>query len=80
MKNNSITSVKVDKTLYDSFKINNVKKKFYLQDLVNRCMYLYIHDDKFRQRIYEFTIPQLSLQSQTAILNITGSTPTKEGI
>ena len=32
MKNNSITSVKVDKTLYDSFKINNVKKKFYLQE------------------------------------------------
>jgi len=74
MKNNSITTVKVDKQLYESFKITNVKNKFYLQDLVNRCMYLYLNDDKFRNQIYNFNIPQLSDAAQTAILNITGST------
>ena len=74
MKNNSITTVKVDKQLYESFKIKNVKNKFYLQDLVNRCMYLYLNDDTFRSQIYNFNIPQLSEASQTTILNITGST------
>ena len=74
MKNNSITTVKVDKQLYESFKIKNVKTKFYLQDLVNRCMYLYLNDDQFRSQIYNFNIPQLSESAQTAILNITGST------
>lgn len=74
MKNNSITTVKVDKQLYESFKIKNVKTKFYLQDLVNRCMYLYLNDDQFRSQIYNFNIPQISESAQTAILNITGST------
>jgi fructose-bisphosphate aldolase class 1 len=74
MKNNSITTVKVDKQLYETFKIKNVKTKFYLQDLVNRCMYLYLNDDQFRGRIYNFNIPQLSEDAQISILNITGST------
>lgn len=74
MKNNSITTVKVDRELYDSFKIKNVKTKFFLQDLVNRCMYLYLNDDSFRDKIYNFNIPQLSEAAQTAVLNITGST------
>lgn len=72
MKN--LTTVKVDKQLYDSFKIKNVKNKFYLQDLVNRCMYLYLNDDQFKDRIYNFQIPQLSQEAQVALLNITGST------
>ena len=74
MKNNSITTVKVDKQLYETFKITNVKTKFYLQDLVNRCMYLYLNDDQFRSQIYNFNIPQLSESAQIAVLNITGST------
>lgn len=73
MKNNSITTVKVDKQLYETFKITNVKTKFYLQDLVNRCMYLYLNDDQFRSQIYNFNIPQLSESAQIAVLNITGS-------
>jgi hypothetical protein len=74
MKNNSITTVKVDKVLYESFKINNIKTKFYLQDLVNRCMYLYMHDPAFREKVYTFNIPVLSEEAQTTQLNITGST------
>lgn len=78
MTNNSITTVKVDKQLYESFKIKNVKTKFYLQDLVNRCMYLYLNDTQFRDKIYNFTIPVLSESAQIAVLNITGSTKTEE--
>ena len=74
MKNNSITTVKVDKELYESFKITNIKNKFYLQDLVNRCMYLYLNDEQFRGKIFNFTIPVLSETAQTTVLNITGST------
>lgn len=74
MKNNSLTTVKVDKQLYESFKIKNIKTKFYLQDLVNRCMYLYLNDDIFRSQVYNFILPQLSEESQKTVLNITGST------
>jgi hypothetical protein len=74
MSYNSTTSVKVDKALYDSFKIKNIKTKFYLQDLVNRSMYLYLNDESFRQKIYEFSIPQLSTEAQSVDLNLTGST------
>jgi fructose-bisphosphate aldolase class 1 len=78
MKNNSITTVKVDKSLYESFKIKNIKNKFYLQDLVNRCMYLYMNDETFRNKIYNFNIPILSEESQLTILNFTGSSIPKE--
>jgi hypothetical protein len=74
MKNNSVTTVKVDKILYESFKIKNVQTRFYLQDLVNRCMYLYMNDEEFREKIYTFNIPVLSEAAQMAVLNITGST------
>lgn len=75
----SITTVKVDKDLYDSFKIQNIKTRFYLQDLVNRAMYLYLNDGEFRDKIYNFQIPQLSADAQTAVLNFTGSAIPTEG-
>lgn len=70
----SVTTVKVDQKLYETFKIENVKSKFHLQDLVNRAMYLYLNDDEFRNKLYNFIIPVLSEQSQVTKLNITGST------
>ncbi len=70
----SVTTVKVDQGLYETFKIQNIKSKFHLQDLVNRAMYLYLNDKEFRDKLYNFTIPVLSEQSQVTKLNITGST------
>lgn len=78
MKNNSITTVKVDKALYDAFKIKNVTTKFFLQDLVNRCMYLYLNDTAFSAQIYNFNVPVLSDAAQLTTLNITGSSPVTE--
>jgi len=44
MANNNLklTSVKVDKDLFDDFKIESIRKKFNLQKLVNRAMDLYL--------------------------------------
>ena len=69
----SITTVKVDNGLYELFKIQNVKSKFHLQDLVNRAMYLYLNDKDFKDRLYNLIIPVLSEEAQITKLNITGS-------
>jgi fructose-bisphosphate aldolase class 1 len=70
----SITTVKVDNGLYESFKIQNIKSKFHLQDLVNRAMYLYLNDKEFKDKLYNLIIPVLSEEAQITKLNITGST------
>ena len=69
----SITTVKVDNGLYELFKIQTVKSKFHLQDLVNRAMYLYLNDKDFKDKLYNLIIPVLSEESQITKLNITGS-------
>jgi hypothetical protein len=69
----SITTVKVDNGLYESFKIQNIKSKFHLQDLVNRAMYLYLNDKEFKDKLYNLIIPVLSEEAQITKLNITGS-------
>lgn len=48
-----ITSVKIPQTLYEDFKVTCVKTKFGLQDIVERSMYMYLMDPKFRQIIHE---------------------------
>ena len=48
-----ITSVKIPQTLYEDFKVTCVKTKFGLQDIVERSMYMYLTDAKFRQAIHE---------------------------
>ena len=50
-----MTSVKVQKDLYEQFKNKTNKTKFYLQDLVNRSMNLYLTDEDFRKKIEEFS-------------------------
>lgn len=74
IQNNSLTSVKVNKELYDEFKVNNIGNRFSLQDLVNRSMYLYLHDADFKSKLYNFIIPVISDNiPETTILNVTGS-------
>jgi hypothetical protein len=75
----NITTVKIDKSLYDSFKIVGVKNRFFLQDLVNRSMYLYLNNDDFRKQLYEFNIPSLSKDAQSTSINITGSFSSEGG-
>ena len=51
MDNTQLTSVKVDKDLFDNFKIECVKRKFSLNKLVNRAIDLYLNDENFRKQV-----------------------------
>jgi hypothetical protein len=58
------TTVKVDTNLYDELKILRIRHKFTLQGFVEKCMYLYINDNTFKETVNNFNLP---------LLNITGS-------
>ena len=51
MKDMKLTSVKILKSLYDTFKLNTVNTKMSLQKLTNRSIYLYTNDESFKQKI-----------------------------
>ena len=50
-KKQKLTSVKVDEELFDSFKIECVKRKFSFQKLADRSLYLFLTDEDFRKKI-----------------------------
>ena len=53
MKNTQhTTSVKIDETLWEDFKVSCVKHKFSLQKLAERAIHLYLTDDDFRKSIH----------------------------
>ena len=54
-KDLSLTSVKIKTELFESFKIECVKRKFTLNKLVNSAVYLYIKDDEFRKQLHNQT-------------------------
>ena len=52
MKDNiKLTSVKLIKGLYDSFKVKTVNSDMSLQKLTNRAIDLYLQEDNFREQI-----------------------------
>ena len=51
MKNTKLTSVKILKSLYDSFKVATVNTKMTLQKITNRSVYLYMNDKEYREKI-----------------------------
>lgn len=55
MENTQLTSVKVDKDLFDDFKIECVKRKFSLNKLVNRAIDLYLNSEDFRKQLTNHT-------------------------
>ena len=61
MAKQQLTSVKVPEDLFEEFKISCVKHKFSIQKLTERCMYLYLTDEKFRIDIHnqlDTTLPE----------------------
>jgi len=46
-----LTSVKIVKDLYNDFRHASLDEDINLQQLVNRCVTLYVKDEKFRQKI-----------------------------
>ena len=51
MNNIKLTSVKLLKSLYHSFKVEIINSNITLQKLTNRSMYLYLNDSKFKDQI-----------------------------
>jgi hypothetical protein len=51
-KNKKLTSVKVNETLFEEFKVLCVRTKFSLQKLVDRSMDLYLTDEEYRKNIH----------------------------
>jgi hypothetical protein len=51
MKEQQLTSVKVNTQLFDDFKVACVRTKLSLQKLTDRSMYLYVTDSEFRSMI-----------------------------
>jgi hypothetical protein len=50
-----LTSVKVDKLLFQEFKEECLKYKFSLQKLADRAIYLYLTEEEFRQKLHNQT-------------------------
>ena len=46
-----LTSLKVEKDLFNTFKVECVKRKFSLNKLVNRAMDLYLNSEEFRKQV-----------------------------
>jgi hypothetical protein len=49
-----LTSVKVDQDKFNDFKVECVRDKFTLTNLVNKCMDLYLNDESFRTAILNY--------------------------
>lgn len=49
--NKKLTSVNIEKDLYNRFKFEILKNNFSLQKLVSRAIYLYITDKEFKEKI-----------------------------
>jgi hypothetical protein len=59
MENTQLTSVKVDKDLFDNFKVECVRRKFSLNKLVNRAIDLYLTNEDFRKQVTSHINPKI---------------------
>lgn len=50
-KDRVLTSVKVDKEIFEDYKVACVKYKFNFQKLADRAMHLYLTDEDFRRKL-----------------------------
>ena len=49
--NKKLTSVKIDKSLWEDFRVECVRRKFSFQKLSERAIDLYLNDEEFRRKI-----------------------------
>jgi hypothetical protein len=55
INNSKLTSVKVIDDLYQKFRRTTVNSDMNLQRLTNRCIHLYLNDEKFKDAVDEVT-------------------------
>jgi hypothetical protein len=51
-KEMTLTSVKIQSDLFETFKIECVKRKFSFQKLADRAIHLYLTDEDFRKSLH----------------------------
>ena len=51
-KDQQLTSVKIDKTLFETFKVECIKRKFSFQKLSERAIHLYLTEEEFRKQVH----------------------------
>lgn len=61
-KNQQLTSVKLDKDLFEQFKVECIKRKFSFQKLSERAVHLYLTDESFRKQVHNHS--DLSLETE----------------
>ena len=54
-KDQQLTSVKIDKNLFDQFKVECIKRKFSFQKLSERAIHLYLTEENFRKQVHGHT-------------------------
>ena len=61
-KNQQLTSVKIDKDLFEQVRVECIKRKFSFQKLSERAVHMYLSDEDFRKRIHNHS--DLNLEEQ----------------
>ena len=51
-KNQQLTSVKIDKDLFEQFRVECIKRKFSFQKLSERAIHLYLTNEEFRKQVH----------------------------
>ncbi len=52
-KDEKLTSVKITQPLYTHFKVTALQENFSFKKLADRCIFLYITDKSFRDKIHK---------------------------
>ena len=73
IKNKVATTVKVENTLYDGFKVLGIRYKLTLQGLVEKTVYRYVNEEIFRDAMNSFTLPTISASLASIPTPATGS-------
>ena len=59
-KDMTLTSVKIQKELFEDFKVECVRRKFSFQKLSDRAIHLFLTDEDFRKKITNHTNLELT--------------------
>ncbi len=62
-KDQQLTSVKINKTLFEQFKVECIKRKFSFQKLSERAIHLYLTEEEFRKQVHSHTDLSLEVQN-----------------
>lgn len=52
LKREKLTSVKIDETLFQKFKVLCIESKFSLKKLVERSIFFYLTDKSYREKLH----------------------------